>query len=103
MLGISLILGVIPPLIMFLMRRKKNLYYCESSRRALNFHLTIFPFFIISSLLPSGVKYGILAIETFIILYAIIRIAFKRPYYYPAIPYIKIKESSIEKRYSHVR
>ncbi|MFP3878561.1 DUF4870 domain-containing protein, partial [Bacillus paralicheniformis] len=43
MLGISLILGVIPPLIMFLISRKKDLYYGESSRKALNFHLTIFP------------------------------------------------------------
>ncbi|MEK4025560.1 MULTISPECIES: DUF4870 domain-containing protein [Sporosarcina] len=103
MLVVSLLLGVIPPLIMFLMTRKKNLYYCESSRKALNFHLTIFPLFIISSLLPAWVKYALLAIETLIIMYAIIRIAFQKTYYYPAIPYIKSKEENIEKRYSHVR
>ena len=103
MLVVSLLLGVIPPLIMFLMTRKKNIYYCESSRKALNFHLTIFPLFIISSLLPSWVKYALLAIETLIIMYAIIRIAFQKTYYYPAIPYIKSKEENIEKRYSHVR
>ena len=103
MLGISLILGVIPPLIMFLITTKKNLYYRESSRKALNFHLTIFPFFIISSFLPLWVKYVILALETLIIMYAIIRIAFQKTYYYPAIPYIKNKDQNIEKRYSHVK
>jgi len=101
MLGTSLILGVIPPLIMFLITRKKNLYYGESSCKALNFHLTIFPLFVICGFLPSWVKYVILALETLIIMYAIIRIAFKNPYYYPAIPYIKNK--NIEKRYSHVK
>ncbi|MED1144489.1 DUF4870 domain-containing protein [Bacillus paralicheniformis] len=103
MLGISLILGVIPPLIMFLISRKKDLYYGESSRKALNFHLTIFPLFVIGSFLPSWVKYVILAIETLIIMYAIIRIAFQKPYYYPAIPYIKSKDENIEKRYSHIK
>ncbi|MEK3937504.1 DUF4870 domain-containing protein [Sporosarcina sp. FSL W7-1349] len=103
MLGVSLLLGVIPPLIMFLMTRKKNLYYCESSRKALNFHLTIFPLFIISGFLLSWGKFAVLAIETVIIMYAIIRIAIQRPYNYPAIPYIKSKVENIEKRYSHVR
>lgn len=103
MLGTSLILGVIPPLIMFFITRKKNLFYFESSRKALNFHLTIFPLFIISSLLPPWVKYIILAIETLIIMYAAIRVTFQRTYYYPAIPYIKSKENNLEKRYSHVR
>ncbi len=103
MLGISLLLGVIPPLIMFLITRKKNLYYRESSRKALNFHLTIFPLFVISSLLPSWIKYAILAIETLIIIYAIIQIALQRPYQYPAIPYIKGKKANLEKGYSHVK
>ncbi|MCG7334433.1 DUF4870 domain-containing protein [Sporosarcina sp. ACRSM] len=89
MLGISLFLGVIPPLILYLVTRKRNLYYWESSRKALNFHLTIFPLFIISSLLPPWVKYALLAMETLIIMNAIIRIAFQKPYYYPAVPYIK--------------
>lgn len=103
MLGISLLLGVIPPLIMFLITRRKNLYYGEASRKALNFHLTIFPLFIMSSFFPSWVKYAILVVETIIIMYAIVRIAFQRPYQYPAIPYIKSKNGNIEKRFSHVR
>lgn len=103
MLVISLILGFIPPLIMFIKTRKKNHYYSESSRKALNFHLTIFPLFIMSSMLPSWGKYAILAVETIIILYAIIRIALHKPYQYPAIPYIKNKDGNIETRYTHVR
>lgn len=103
MLGISLLLGVIPPLLMFIVQRKKNLYYYESSRKALNFHLTIFPLFIVSSFLEPWTKYALLATETLIILYVIIRIAVQRPYYYPAIPFIKSKEEKIEERYSHVK
>lgn len=103
MLGVSLILGIIPPFIMFVITKKKNLYYGESSRKALNFHLTILPLFVISGFLHSWIKFAVLMIETVIILYAIIRIAFQKPYYYPAIPYIKSKKVNIEKRYLHVR
>ncbi|MCE5173014.1 DUF4870 domain-containing protein [Paenibacillus profundus] len=104
MLGISLLLGVLPPLIMFLVSRKKHRYYREASRKALNFHLTIFPLFVTSSFLPSWYKYAFLAIETLIILYAMIRIAFQKPYHYPAIPYIKNKETKYKKKgYSHVQ
>lgn len=89
MLGISLILGVIPPLIMYFITKRKNMFYNESSRKALNFHLTIFPFFIISRFFPIWFMFAVLAIETVIIMYAMSRIAFQKPYSYPAIPYIK--------------
>ncbi|MCC8354669.1 DUF4870 domain-containing protein [Bacillus sp. AF23] len=46
MLGISLALGVLPPLVMFFSQRKKNIFYREASRKALNFHLTLIPLFI---------------------------------------------------------
>lgn len=92
MLGTSLALGVIPPLIMFFVTRKKNGYYREACRKALNFHLTIFPFFLTSSFLPQWFKYTFLIIETLIIMYAIISIALQKSYHYPAIPYIKNKE-----------
>lgn len=92
MLGTSLVLGVIPPLVMFMVTRRKNGYYREASRKALNFHLTIFPFFLSSSFLPQWFKYTFLMIETFIILYAMFCIALQKPYHYPAIPYIKNKE-----------
>ncbi|MCY9124512.1 DUF4870 domain-containing protein, partial [Bacillus inaquosorum] len=75
MLGISLALGVLPPLVMFFSQRKKNIFYREASRKALNFHLTLIPLFISSSFLPPWVKYVILAIETIIILFAMICIA----------------------------
>lgn len=89
MLGISLVLGVLPPLVMFLVTRKSESYYREASRKALNFHLTIFPLFIASYALPLVCKYILLMIETMIILYAMIRIAGNKAYHYPAIPYIK--------------
>lgn len=69
MLGTSLILGFIPPLIMFLASRKKKIFYREASRKALNFHLTIFPLFLVSYILPSSFKsfsYIILIIESFL-------------------------------------
>ncbi|PRP50986.1 DUF4870 domain-containing protein [Bacillus halotolerans] len=92
MLGISLALGVLPPLVMFFSYRKKNIFYREASRKALNFHLTLIPLFISSSFLPPWVKYVILAIETMIILFAMICIAMQKPYQYPAIQYIKNKK-----------
>lgn len=91
MLGISIILGVFPPLIMFLVT-KNGFYFHEASRKALNFHLTIFPLFILSSFFPPWTKYALWGIETVIIFYAILQIAFQRPYQYPAIPYIKRKK-----------
>lgn len=39
MLGTSLVLGVIPPLFMFMVTRRKNGYYREASRKALNFYI----------------------------------------------------------------
>lgn len=89
MLGISLVLGVLPPLVVFFVTRKSTSYYREASRKALNFHLTIFPLFIASYALPSLYKYILLVIETLIIMYAMIRIARNKTYHYPAIPYIK--------------
>ncbi|MBZ6489458.1 DUF4870 domain-containing protein [Priestia aryabhattai] len=96
MLGCSLVLGVFPPLLMFLLTRKKNHFYREASRKALNFHLTIFPFFLLSYFMPSWYKYvtyGILGIELIFILNVMIRIALRKSHSYPiAITYIKNKE-----------
>lgn len=39
MLGISLALGVLPPLVMFFSQRKKNIFYREASRKALYFDI----------------------------------------------------------------
>lgn len=103
MLGMSMGLGVIPPLLMFLGTGRKNRYYYDSSRKALNFHLTIFPLFVVSGFLLSWFKYIILAMELLIIMYAMLRIATRKPYAYPAIPYIKDKAKRVEKRYSDVR
>ncbi|EPY12256.1 DUF4870 domain-containing protein [Paenibacillus alvei] len=89
MLAISLILGVLPPLAMFLVTRRTESYYRDASRTALNFHLTILPCFIVSYALPPWFKYIVLLVETVIILYAMIRIALKKAYRYPAIPYLK--------------
>src|SRR5699024_7672112 len=96
MLVISIILGVIPPLIMFLVTRRGKLYFYESSRKALNFHLTIFPLFVTSGFIASWLKYIVLTIEILIILYAMIRIAQHKPYNYPAIPYIRSKSATTE-------
>ena len=89
MLGISLVFGVFPPLLMYLVTRKKGMYFREASRKALNFHLTIFPLFLSSYFLPSWFVFIVLGIETIIILIVMIRIAFQKNYYYPAIPYIR--------------
>ncbi|YCA43900.1 DUF4870 domain-containing protein [Bacillus sp. JZ8] len=92
MLGTSLILGFIPPLIMFLASRKKKIFYRETSRKALNFHLTIFPLFLVSYILPSSFKsfsYIILIIESFFILNAMISILIHKPYKYWVLPYLK--------------
>nr|WP_281277132.1 DUF4870 domain-containing protein [Oceanobacillus piezotolerans] len=92
MLGISLILGFFPPLIMFLLY-KKNPFYRESSRKALNFHLTIFPFFFISYFLPSWytkIIYVVLVVELIFIVSAMIRIARNQSHtYFISIPYIR--------------
>ncbi|HLR68403.1 DUF4870 domain-containing protein [Virgibacillus alimentarius] len=93
MLGISLLFGFLPPFIMFLKTRKTNMFYREASRKALNFHLTIFPFFFISYFMPAWYTnfiYVVLVIELFFIGYAMIRIARKKSHTYPiAITYIK--------------
>ena len=65
------------------------MYFREASRKALNFHLTIFPLFISSYFLPPWFAFIVLGIETFIILIVMIRIAFQKNYFYPAIPYIR--------------
>lgn len=99
MLGSSLVLGMFPPLLMFLFTRKKRMssFYREASRKALNFHLTIFPFFLIRYLLPSeygSFIYVVLAVELLFILNAMIRIALNKSYTYPfTIPYIKPDEN----------
>ncbi|HHT7239529.1 TPA: DUF4870 domain-containing protein [Bacillus cereus] len=97
MLGASLIIGFFPPLLMFLITRKKNIFYREVSRKALNFHLTIFPFFFISYFAPpwyTNVIYVVLAVELIFILNAMIRIALQKSHNYPiSIPYIKKNES----------
>lgn len=98
MLGSSLVLGMFPPLLMFLLTRKKrrSSFYREASRKALNFHLTIFPFFLIRYLLPAefgSFIYLVLAVELLFILNAMIRIALNKSYTYPfTIPYIKPKK-----------
>ncbi|SDH73907.1 protein of unknown function [Alteribacillus persepolensis] len=92
MLGVSIILGFIPPLIMYIFTRQQNRFYRESSRRALNFHLTIFPFFAITYVLPSSYVYLafiVLLVEVIVIVYAMIRIAMKKAYRYPAVPFIR--------------
>ncbi|WP_244965669.1 DUF4870 domain-containing protein [Paenibacillus alvei] len=94
MLAISLVLGVLPPLVMYFVTRKSTSYYREASHKALNFHLTIFPLFVASYALPSLYKYILLMIETIIILYAMIHIARNKAYRYPAIPYIKKQTES---------
>ncbi|WP_377863280.1 DUF4870 domain-containing protein [Bacillus sp. R86525] len=97
MLGASLVFGFLPPLLMFLITRKKNVFYREVSRKALNFHLTIFPFFFISYFSPPwyvNVIYVVLVVELVFILNAMIRIALRKSHNYPiSISYIKKKES----------
>lgn len=98
MLVTSLLIGFLPPLIMFLFSRKKNEYYYETSRKALNFHLTIFPFFFIGYFLSSWyvfVIYIVLGVELFFILNAMIRIALHKGYQYPAIAYINSREKRV--------
>nr|WP_277949804.1 DUF4870 domain-containing protein [Priestia endophytica] len=103
MLGISLVLGVLSPLLMYVItnRKKMNIFYQETSRKALNFHLTIFPFFLIRYFLPQNYGnfiYIILAVELIFILNAMFRIGLNKPYSYPfAIPYIREKKKR-EKR-----
>lgn len=89
MLGISLIFGVFPPLAMYLVTKRKNRYFQEASSKALNFHLTIFPLFVVSYFLPPWFMLIILGIETCIIVNVIIRIALQKSYRYPAIPYVR--------------
>ncbi|MED4454075.1 DUF4870 domain-containing protein [Metabacillus fastidiosus] len=107
MLGISLTFGVFPPLFMFLFTRKRNIFYHETSRKALNFHLTIFPFFLINYFLPNQYRfiiYIVLVIELAAILNVMIRIASHKSYsYFIAIPYIKRKGNEVEKEYFDVK
>ena len=103
MLGISLLLAFLPPLILFFIARKEQGYYREASRKALNFHMTVFPLFLISSFLPSWVKYLLLAVEYLFIINAIICIKQHKPYSYPAIPYIKRKEVPHVQKYDDNR
>lgn len=104
MLGTSLVLGVFPPLLMFLItnRKKGDIFYRETSRKALNFHLTIFPFFLVRYFLPNEYRdfiYVVLAVELLFILNAMFRIGLNRPYTYPiAIPYIKEKKEKVESK-----
>jgi hypothetical protein len=104
MLGISLVLGVISPLLMYVITNKKkmNIFYRETSRKALNFHLTIFPFFLIRYFLPQDYGnfiYVVLAVELIFILNAMFRIGLNKPYTYPiAIPYIREKKETREKK-----
>ncbi|MBG9812154.1 hypothetical protein ABD68_11185 [Bacillus endophyticus] len=104
MLGLSLVLGVISPLLMYIItnKRKMNIFYRETSRKALNFHLTIFPFFLIRYFLPQDYGnfiYIVLAVELIFILNAMFRIGLNKPYTYPiAIPYIRGKIETREKK-----
>ncbi|MFP7416587.1 DUF4870 domain-containing protein [Priestia filamentosa] len=104
MLGISLVLGVFSPLLMYVItnRKKMNIFYQETSRKALNFHLTIFPFFLIRYFLPQNYGnfiYIILAVELIFILNAMFKIGLNKPYSYPfAIPYIRGKIETGEKK-----
>lgn len=103
MLGISLIVAVFAPLIMFLITREGNRFYRETSRKALNFHLTILPFFVVMNLFPIlptwyfYVLFAVLIIEYIFIIRAMILIALRKPHsYLIAIPFLKKERNKWE-------
>ncbi|QQK81508.1 DUF4870 domain-containing protein [Salicibibacter cibi] len=101
MLGISLFLGIFPPLIMYTVTRKKDTFYRESSRKALNFHLTIFPFFVLSyffsPIYPMSIALAVLATELLFILNAMVRIALRKHHsYLIAIPFVKKERKEVQ-------
>lgn len=92
---LSIFVGIIPPLIMFLITRKIGTKFsAEASRKALNFHMTIFPFFISNYFLPESISHWfvwiVLIVELLGISIAMLGIARGRRHsYFIAIPFFR--------------
>ncbi|SDI48054.1 DUF4870 domain-containing protein [Natribacillus halophilus] len=93
MLITSIPLGFFPPLIMFLITKNRSEFYRETSRKALNFHLTLIPLFSMVFIFELHFMYSfiLLGFETIVLLNAVIKVFLNKPYSYPAIPFIRSK------------
>ncbi len=88
----SLLLTFILPMLVYLGTKKRNKYFADHAKEGMNLHFTFFPILLILNLMNMGpvFTYGLLTLETILILIAAIYALKGKKFSYPVIRYFKV-------------
>lgn len=92
----SLLLTFILPLLVHLGARDRNKYFSDHAKEGMNLHFTFLPIFLILNLISlkwrviSVFSYGLIILETILILVAVIFTLKGKKFSYPVIRYFKV-------------
>ena len=88
----SLLFTFILPMLVYLRSRKSNKYFTDHAKEGMNLHFTFFPILLILNLVNVGsiYTYGLLTLETILILMAAIYALKGKTFSYPVIRYFKV-------------
>lgn len=92
----SLLLTFVLPILVYLMTKGRNKYFADHAREGMNLHFTFFPVFLILNLISlrwgvfSAFSYGLITLETILILIAVVFTLKGKMFSYPVIRYFKV-------------
>lgn len=92
----SLLLTFVLPILVYLVAKNRNKYFADHAKEGMNLHFTFFPVFLILNLISlkwrvaSVFSYGLIALETVLILIAVLNTLMGKKFSYPVIRYFKV-------------
>ncbi|MBS4207238.1 DUF4870 domain-containing protein [Bacillus sp. FJAT-50079] len=92
----SLLLTFVLPILVYLGTKDRNKYFADHAKEGMNLHFTFFPIFLILNLVSlkwsvvSVFSYGLIILETILILIAVIYTLKGKKFSYPVIRYFKV-------------
>ena len=92
----SLVLTFVLPILVYIGAKRRNQYFEDHAKEGMNLHFTFFPVFLILNVLSlkwseaSTFAYGLIFVETILILLAVLFTLQGKKFSYPVIRYFKV-------------